>query len=360
MAGPADRIGALQKELAGNASSQRFYQLGELLRRDGRLAEAIHVLRSGLAFHPRYVAAWVSLGRAQLAEGDLPQAVAALEQSIELDPQNPVSWRLLGETRLAEGDRMAALDALQYALQLAPGDDVLEAAVQSLAEETEAEARSRVRAESAPDELPTPPEPLPAELQPGFAVPGPGEPQVTPPPPELLIATPAAAAPPTAAEVSSTRELTPEFAFAETPAEPVAVGPAVIALPAAASAEPESTAATPYVIALPPAPAVAPEPGPVPAPASRPEPPAEPPAGPATVTLARLYLRQQELPTAAAILARVLDREPDNLEARELLALVRDMMEPLPEPAAPPSVHQRKIAALQQWLASLTLGRARV
>jgi hypothetical protein len=257
---------------------------------------------------------------------------------------------------------MAALDALQYALQLAPGDDVLEAAVQSLAEETEAEARGRVRAESAPDEMPVPSGPLPAELHPEFSVPGPGEPPVAPPPPELLAAVPVApkSGPPAAPEASPTPEFTPEFAFAETSAEPAAAAPAVIALPAAAVAEPESSAAPPYVIALPPAPAVAPGPRPVPVPPSRPEPPVEPPAGPATVTLARLYLRQQELPTAAAILARVLEREPDNLEARELLALVRDMMEPLPEPAAPPSVHQRKIAALQQWLASLTLGRARV
>jgi tetratricopeptide (TPR) repeat protein len=352
MAGPTDRIGVLQKELAGNPGSQRFYQLGELLRREGRLAEAVHVLRSGLAFHPRYVAAWVSLGRAQLAEGDLPQAVAALEQSIELDPHNPVSWRLLGEARLAEGDRMASLDALQYALQLAPGDDVLEAAVQSLAEEAEAEARGRVRAESVPDVAPTPPSTLPTELLPEFAVPGPGAAPVVPPPPELV-------APPSseATTVPPESAFIPEFAFgeAETEARPAIAAEPAIALP------PPAAAPTP-AIALPAPPAVTAEPTPPPAPPAEPEPesPVEPPAGPATVTLARLYLRQQELTTAAAILARVLEREPDNLEARELLALVRDMQEPLPEPAAPPSVHQRKIAALQQWLASLTLGRARV
>jgi len=355
MAGPTDRIGVLQKELAGNPGSQRFYQLGELLRREGRLAEAVHVLRSGLAFHPRYVAAWVSLGRAQLAEGDLAQAVAALEQSIELDPHNAVSWRLLGEARLAEGDRMAALDALQYALQLAPGDDVLEAAVASLAEETEAEARGRVRAESGPDTAPPQPPMLPTELMPEFPMPGPGEPPVPPPPPELLVS-----AAPAAREASPPSDFTPEFAFGEAAAEPAFAAEPAIPLPAPAIALPAP------MIALPAAPAGAPEPAPQtaplpgPAPAPAPEPAAEPPAGPATVTLARLYLHQQELTTAAAILGRVLEREPDNLEARELLALVRDMLEPLPEPAAPPSAHQRKIAALQQWLASLTLGRARV
>jgi len=366
MGAPPDRLAALQKELAANPASQRFYHLGELLRREGRLADAVHVLRSGLAFHPRYVAAWVALGRAHLANGDLAQAVTALEQSIELDPINPVSWRLLGEARLAEGDRMSALDALQYALQLAPGDEVLAAAVGSLAEEAEAEARSRVKAESAPDVPVEPPVELPAELHPESAV------------PDAIAAASALSAP----ELNETvppggfgpppvPEFVPATGFADAPdapEEPAAASglPSVIALgpgPEVESARqvpPEPPAAAPAAAPFAPSvvvfPAAAVEPEPEPAP--EPEPPAEAPGGPATVTLARLYLRQQELTTAATILERVIEREGDNQEARDLLALVRDMMEPLPEPAPPPSANQRKIAALQQWLASLTLGRA--
>jgi predicted Zn-dependent protease len=84
--------------------------------------------------------------------------------------------------------------------------------------------------------------------------------------------------------------------------------------------------------------------------------PAQPPA---SLTLARLYVQQQALGDAVAVLERLLEREPNNIEARDLLALVRDMMEPLP--AAPPALspRERKIAALQRWLASLTLGRER-
>jgi hypothetical protein len=80
---------------------------------------------------------------------------------------------------------------------------------------------------------------------------------------------------------------------------------------------------------------------------------------PASVTLARLYVQQQALGDAVTVLERLLEREPNNIEARDLLALVRDMMEPMP--AAPPelSPRERKIAALQRWLASLTLGRER-
>jgi hypothetical protein len=84
--------------------------------------------------------------------------------------------------------------------------------------------------------------------------------------------------------------------------------------------------------------------------------PAQPPA---SLTLARLYVQQQALSEAVGVLERLLEREPGNVEARDLLGLVRDMMEPLPAAPPPLSRRERKIAALQRWLASLTLGRER-
>jgi hypothetical protein len=80
---------------------------------------------------------------------------------------------------------------------------------------------------------------------------------------------------------------------------------------------------------------------------------------PASLTLARLYVQQQALAEAVIVLERLLEREPANIEAQDLLALVRDMMTPLPEAPPPLSTRERKIAALQRWLASLTLGRER-
>ena len=98
-----------------------------MLARLGRFAAA----------HPwRYVAAWVSLGRACLDRRLPRDAATALHEALELDPHNPVAWRLLGEARLGDGDRFGALDAMEHALQLAPGDEVLRAAVASLSSET--------------------------------------------------------------------------------------------------------------------------------------------------------------------------------------------------------------------------------
>ena len=132
----SERIAELRRELDSHPASRQFYQLGELLRRDGRAAEAITVLRAGLVHHPRYVAAWVALARACLDRSIPADAATALHEALELDAHNPVAWRLLGEARLGSGDRFGALDAMQHALQLAPGDEVLRAAVDALASET--------------------------------------------------------------------------------------------------------------------------------------------------------------------------------------------------------------------------------
>jgi cytochrome c-type biogenesis protein CcmH/NrfG len=130
------RIADLQRELAANPGSRQFYQLGELLRRDGQAAEAVEVLRSGLAFNTRYVAAWVSLGRACIESGASPEAVTSLREALALDPGNPVAWRLLGEAYLALGQRSQALVAMTHCLELVPGDAVLQSAVDALSSDT--------------------------------------------------------------------------------------------------------------------------------------------------------------------------------------------------------------------------------
>ena len=67
-----------------------------------------------------------------------------------------------------------------------------------------------------------------------------------------------------------------------------------------------------------------------------------------------------QFPAAIAILERLVTADPSNQEARDLLELVHDMMAPLPGELPLASVRERKIAALQGWLASLSLGQERV
>ena len=489
---PSERIAELRRELESNSASRQFYQLGELLRRAGRAAEATSVLRSGLGHHPRYVAAWVSLGRACLDRGLPRDAATALHEALELDPHNPVAWRLLGEARLGDGDRFGALDAMQHALQLAPGDDVLRAAVASLSSETWPPSAAMKLESVEPFVVPTPPtRPVPAArsavepvaeavllpepvaatplapppavaampaappqavargLEDPFAVvlpsagaamanadvfappldaagfadepfgrapePAPAQqefladffasaPVASPievpapiaaavelavpvgaapegvqafaeavPEPiaeaseETVVAEAGSAAAPEEALALPLDDLAATSAFAAAPLEsafpPEAVAtaaespwaeapPAVLELPNAAEAAlgPDVPLPAAYLPAAESTPVAAREPVPMPvAAAVRP-----------TVTLARLHLQQQDFPAAIAILERVVTADPDNQEARDLLDLVHDMMAPLPGELPSLSARERRIAALQGWLASLTLGQERM
>ncbi len=360
------RIAQLQRELAANPASRQFYQLGELLRRDGRSVEAAEALRAGLAHHPRYVAAWVALGRACLDAGQVPEAVHGLEQALALDSQNPVAWRLLGEAYLAFRDRPAALDAMRHSLELVPGDDVLQAAVDALTSELGAgTAAAPAGGGAAPPEspigageLPPPPEHASPAVEPAVPLP-------------LSTTTPAppAARPLPVAEVFA--QVVPQQGAEDLFGEP----PYPLPPPEPASAPvqgPEPVAAAPAEPAPPPAPTadadlfLAPEAEEAPVLLRRVlEASAEKVTGdvlaqpPASLTLARLYVQQQALGEAVSVLERLLEREPYNIEARDLLALVRDMMEPLPAAAPALTPRERKIATLQRWLASLTLGRER-
>lgn len=413
------RIADLQRDLAANPGSRQFYQLGELLRRDGHAAEAAEVLRSGLAHHPRYVAAWVSLGRACIEAGESTEAVNGLREALALDPGNPVAWRLLGEAYLALGQRPRALEAMARCLELVPGDEVLQAAVDALSSD-EAAPDPAAAAEAAP--LPAAPakEPFGGSAPAPVVEPAPASPagtaapfaQPTPVPAvepletrtavaraeEFMAGAAAAAGPPALAAVVEPAsaplvgfEFEPEAPPAPVAAMPTAVTPPPAApaveppmpeaafeeafpAPAAAGlAQPPPEAFLAEPAAAPPVPAALPDsdlftvPETDQAPvllkavlqASAAQAATEPVQPPASLTLARLYVQQQALGEAVAVLERLLEREPGNVEAGDLLVLVRDMMVPLPEEPPPLDPRERKIAALQRWLASLTLGEER-
>ncbi len=119
-----NRIEELRSLLRAEPESRRFFQLGDLLRKIGDSAEAERVLRAGLEHHPRYTAAWISLGRVLLEQKDFQGAERAFARSLELDPENSVAARLLGDTSLAAGENIRAIKA--YKLARALGDPELD------------------------------------------------------------------------------------------------------------------------------------------------------------------------------------------------------------------------------------------
>ncbi|HSM50369.1 MAG TPA: tetratricopeptide repeat protein [Thermoanaerobaculia bacterium] len=94
------RLEMLRERWERDPASRLFLQLAEEYRRDGRPAEAVKVLETGLGHHPGYLAARVALGRCRLETGDAAGAAEALEQVIAADPTQLVANKLLIATYL--------------------------------------------------------------------------------------------------------------------------------------------------------------------------------------------------------------------------------------------------------------------
>ncbi|MCD4750302.1 MAG: hypothetical protein K8R59_13100 [Thermoanaerobaculales bacterium] len=120
------RIDELRTLLREEPGSRRFFQLGELLRKENDLAGAEGVLQAGLEHHPRYVAAWVSLGRVRMATAEYGKAEQSFAHALELDPENAVAARLIGETAEIERDWVRAVKAFKLARALSPRDPDLD------------------------------------------------------------------------------------------------------------------------------------------------------------------------------------------------------------------------------------------
>jgi len=91
------RIERLRYLLREDPSSRVFCQLAQLLRKADESQQAAELLERGLDRHPRYVAAWVELGRVRKALGDMEGAGSALTRALEIDPQKEEAVRLLAE-----------------------------------------------------------------------------------------------------------------------------------------------------------------------------------------------------------------------------------------------------------------------
>ncbi len=213
------RIDELKRRLEQDPASIAFAQLAEALRRSGRIDEAIETCRSGLAHHPSYLSAHVTLGRALIEHGDLDAAQAELGGVLAEAPENLAAIRGLADIHQRRGQQSEALEHYRRALSLAPNDSELEETVSRLASGLDASPVPPPVATAQPTEPAadgTPAEALaaesPAELQ--------AEPPAEQPPAE-----PTAGQPP--AELSAYRS------EAELSAERALVGPLAPDVPAA-------------------------------------------------------------------------------------------------------------------------------
>ena len=147
------RIDDLRRRVHKDPASIAFAQLAEEYRRARQYTDAAEVCRAGLAIHPGYLSARVTLGRALIELGELDAARRELERVLGSAQENLSAIRGLAEIHHRQGDVKAALTQYQRALSLAPNDPDLEETVADLTRRLESSARSEpaVTPDSPPD-----------------------------------------------------------------------------------------------------------------------------------------------------------------------------------------------------------------
>jgi tetratricopeptide (TPR) repeat protein len=123
------RIEALRKRLLKDPGSIAFAQLAEEYRRAGRFNESIDVCRAGLARHPGYLSARVTLGRALLEIGDIDSAQRELNDVLRVAPDNLSAIRGVAEVHRKKGEIPEALEQFRSAFEMASPDPAIEQAV---------------------------------------------------------------------------------------------------------------------------------------------------------------------------------------------------------------------------------------
>jgi tetratricopeptide (TPR) repeat protein len=127
------RIDDLRRRVQKDPASIAFAQLAEEYRRAGQYEDAVDVCRSGLALHPTYLSARVTLGRALIELGQLDDARQELATVLRSAPENLAAIRGVAETHQKQGSLAEALKYFTQALALARNDPELEQTVADLA-----------------------------------------------------------------------------------------------------------------------------------------------------------------------------------------------------------------------------------
>jgi tetratricopeptide (TPR) repeat protein len=91
------RIEELRRRVQKDPASIAFAQLAEEHRRAGQFDEAVRVCRAGLAQHPAYLSARITLGRALLEMGRYDESAAEFEYVLKAAPDNLTAVRELAD-----------------------------------------------------------------------------------------------------------------------------------------------------------------------------------------------------------------------------------------------------------------------
>src|SRR3984893_8316949 len=184
------RIEDLRRRVQKDPASIAFAQLAEECRRAGQYQERVAPCRAGLALHPGYLSARVTLGRALIELNQLDEALAELELVLVSAPENLAAIRGLAEIHHRRGSLAEALKQYRAALALARNDPDLERTVPELARAIEPKPPAPVSdglsfEQMASEFMKYSPPPPPPEPPPQTAEPPPPQ-AVAPPSPQAM------------------------------------------------------------------------------------------------------------------------------------------------------------------------------
>jgi tetratricopeptide (TPR) repeat protein len=131
------RIEELRRRVQKDPASIAFAQLAEEYRRAGWYKEAIDTCEAGLAHHPGYLSARVTLGRSFLETGELDAAQMELKQVLRAAPENLAALRGLAEIHHRRGELHEALAHYRTALEFARNDPELQHLVDQISKDLE-------------------------------------------------------------------------------------------------------------------------------------------------------------------------------------------------------------------------------
>jgi tetratricopeptide (TPR) repeat protein len=138
----SSRLDDLRRRVEKDPASIAFAQLAEEYRRAGELQQAVDICQAGLAMHPGYLSARVTLGRALIELNQLEDAEVEIGRVLKSAPDNLAAIRGLAEIHHRRGERVQALAQYRAALALAPNDPELQETVNDLVREVEPKGRA--------------------------------------------------------------------------------------------------------------------------------------------------------------------------------------------------------------------------
>ncbi|RKZ21831.1 hypothetical protein DRQ18_03835, partial [bacterium] len=141
----------LRAKLQEDPDSLLFAQYADLLRKAGRIEEAIDVLNRGIMKHPNYSMAYLVLGRCYRDQGAMDTAIRNFEQAFSLDRQSLPALKELADAYIKTGNVKKAREALEHILAIDPLDEETRRKLESLPKEEEEKEPEKTETPGVPE-----------------------------------------------------------------------------------------------------------------------------------------------------------------------------------------------------------------